>query len=142
IVASPVVYGELIIAPSRERPMLALKAGGRGDVTKSHVLWSFGNGPDVPTPVTDGTYLYVINDRGIMWCLDPKTGKEIYGRQRPPPATHTRAPAAAAARDLQRIAGTGRRQDLRHERGWRHRRRESGPDVRAPGAQRFRRLHA
>jgi outer membrane protein assembly factor BamB len=82
IVASPVVYGDLIIAPSRERPMLALKAGGRGDVTRSHLLWTFGSGPDVPTPVTDGTYVYVINDRGIMFCLDAKTGKEIYGRQR------------------------------------------------------------
>jgi outer membrane protein assembly factor BamB len=89
IVASPVVHGEIIIAPTRERPMLVLKAGGRGDVTKSHVLWSFGNGPDVPTPVTDGTYLYVINDRGIMWCLDPRTGKEIYGRQRLAPGTYS-----------------------------------------------------
>src|SRR5439155_6006538 len=82
IVASPVVHGELIVAPTRERPMLVLKAGGRGDVTTSHVLWSFNNGPDVPTPVTDGTYMYVINDRGILWCLDAKSGKEIYGRQR------------------------------------------------------------
>ena len=39
IVASPVVHGELIVAPTRERPMLVLKAGGRGDVTKTHVLW-------------------------------------------------------------------------------------------------------
>jgi len=82
IVASPVVYGDMIFAPTRERPMLALKAGGRGDVTRSHVLWSFGNGPDVPTPVTDGTYLYVVNDRGILWVLDAKTGREVYGRQR------------------------------------------------------------
>lgn len=82
IVASPFVHGDIIYAPSRERPLLALKAGGRGDITSSHLLWSFNNGPDVPTPVTDGTYLYVVNDRGIMWCLDAKTGKEIYGRQR------------------------------------------------------------
>jgi len=95
IVASPVVHGELIVAPSRERPMLALKAGGRGDVTKSHVLWSFGNGPDVPTPVTDGQYLYVINDRGIMWCLDVKTGKELYGRQRLKSATYSGSPVLA-----------------------------------------------
>src|SRR5207247_3853698 len=74
IVASPVVHGDLIVAPTRERPMLVLKAGGRGDVTRSHVLWSFNYGPDVPTPVTDGTYVYVINDRGIMWCLDARTG--------------------------------------------------------------------
>jgi len=95
IVASPVVLGDLIVAPSRERPMLVLKAGGHGDVTRSNVLWSFGNGPDVPTPVTDGTYLYVINDRGIMWCLEPRTGKEIYSRQRLPPATYSGSPVLA-----------------------------------------------
>jgi outer membrane protein assembly factor BamB len=82
IVASPVVHGDLLFAPSRERPLLALKPGGRGDVTKSHVLWSFNNGPDVPTPVTDGTYLYSINDRGILYCLDARTGKVVYGPQR------------------------------------------------------------
>ena len=61
--------------------MLALKPGGRGDVTTSHVLWKFMNGPDVPTPVSDGTYLYSINDRGIMFCLDAKTGKPKWSRK-------------------------------------------------------------
>jgi outer membrane protein assembly factor BamB len=89
IVASPFVQGDMIFAPSRERPLLALKAGGRGDVTTSHVLWSFNNGPDVPTPVTDGTYLYSINDRGIMFCLDAKTGKTVYGPQRLRSATYS-----------------------------------------------------
>ena len=89
IVASPVVLGEMIFAPSRERPLLALKPGGRGDVTSSHVLWSFNNGPDVPTPVTDGTYLYSINDRGIMFCLDAKTGRAVYGPQRLRSATYS-----------------------------------------------------
>src|SRR6185503_322160 len=76
IVASPVTHGDLIIAPTRERPMLALKAGGRGDVSKSNLLWTFGSGPDVPTPVTDGTFVYVVNDRGIMFCLEARSGKE------------------------------------------------------------------
>ena len=89
IVASPVVHGELIIAPTRERPMVVMRPGGRGDVAKTHIMWEFQNGPDVPTPVTDGTYLYVVNDRGIMWCLDAKTGKEIYGKQRLPPSTYS-----------------------------------------------------
>ena len=87
--ASPVVHGDLIIAPTRERPMLVLKPGGRGDVTSTHVLWSFQNGPDVPTPVTDGAYVYTVNDRGIMWCLDAKTGAEIYGQQRLRPGTYS-----------------------------------------------------
>ena len=89
IVASPVVHGELIIAPSRERPMLAMRPGGRGDVAKSHIMWSFQNGPDVPTPVTDGKYVYVVNDRGIMWCLDAQTGAEVYGKMRLPPSTYS-----------------------------------------------------
>src|SRR6187401_1110038 len=95
LVASPVVYGDLIFAPSRERPLLALKPGGRGDVTRTHVLWSFMNGPDVPTPVTDGTYLYSINDRGIVYCLNAKTGATVYGPQRLRSATYTASPVLA-----------------------------------------------
>jgi len=95
IIASPVTQGDLIVAPTRERPMLVLKAGGRGDVTKSHLLWSFGSGPDVPTPVTDGKYLYVVNDRGIMFCLDARTGQEIYGRQRLRSGTYSASPVLA-----------------------------------------------
>ncbi len=82
IVASPVVHKDIIIAPTRERPMLVLKAGGRGDVTTSHKLWEFHDGPDAPTPVTDGTYLYVINDNGVLYCLELATGKRVYGPQR------------------------------------------------------------
>jgi outer membrane protein assembly factor BamB len=95
IVASPVVFGEMIFVPSRERPLLALKAGGRGDVSRSNLLWTFNNGPDVPTPATDGTYLYVVNDRGILWCLDAKTGRELYGRQRLRSATYSGSPVVA-----------------------------------------------
>jgi outer membrane protein assembly factor BamB len=95
IVASPVVHNDIIIAPTRERPMLVLKAGGRGDVTTSHKLWEFNNGPDVPTPVTDGTYLYVITDRGVVYCLDLKTGKNIYGPQRLTPGTYSASPVLA-----------------------------------------------
>jgi len=95
IVASSIVYGETIYASSRERPLLALKAGGRGDVTRSHVLWAFPNGPDVPTPVTDGTYLYIVNDRGIVSCVDVKTGKEVYGRTRIRSGTYTGSPVLA-----------------------------------------------
>src|SRR4029079_9382571 len=98
IVASPVTFDDLIIAPTRERPMLVLKAGGRGDVTKSHLLWTFDSGPDVPTPLTDGTLVYVINDRGIMFCLEARTGREVYGRQRLRPGTYSASPVLADGR--------------------------------------------
>ena len=95
IVASPIVFDNIIYAPTRIKPLLALKAGGRGDITSSHVLWSTGNGPDVPTPVTDGKYFYVVNDRGIVFCLDAKTGAEIYVQQRIKPGTYSGSPVLA-----------------------------------------------
>lgn len=95
IVASPIVYDGLIYVPARVKPLLVLRAGGRGDVTKSHLAWSTQNGPDVPTPVTDGKHFYVVNDRGIVWCLDAKTGKEVYGQQRLKPGTYSASPVLA-----------------------------------------------
>ena len=95
IVASPVVHRDIVIAPTRERPMLAIRAGGRGDVTTSHRLWAFNNGPDVPTPVTDGSRLYVITDRGVVYCLDLMSGKTVYGPQRLAPGTYSSSPVLA-----------------------------------------------
>jgi outer membrane protein assembly factor BamB len=95
IVASTVVHDDIIIAPTRERPMMVMKAGGRGDVTTSHKLWEFHNGPDVPTPVTDGKLVYVITDRGVVYALDLLTGKTVYGPQRLEPGTYSASPVLA-----------------------------------------------
>ena len=95
VVASPIVFNSMIYVSSRVRPLLALRAGGRGDVSKSHLVWSTDQGPDVPTPATDGTYLYILNDRGILWCRDAKTGAEIWGNQRVRPGTYSASPLVA-----------------------------------------------
>jgi outer membrane protein assembly factor BamB len=95
IVASPVVFENIVYAPTREKPLLAIRGGGRGDVTESHKLWAFTHGPDVPTPVTDGKYFYVVDDRGIMWCLDARTGQVIWGPQRIKPGTYSSSPVLA-----------------------------------------------
>jgi len=95
IVASPVVADGMIYASSRVRPLIALKAGGRGDVSKSNLVWTTDQGPDVPTPAIDGKYIYILNDRGILWCRDAKTGIEIYGNQRVRPGTYSASPVVA-----------------------------------------------
>lgn len=95
VIASPVVYEDVVYTPTRVRPLQAFRAGGRGDVTQTHRLWAFQNGPDVPTPVTDGTYFYIVNDRGIVWCLDAKTGKEIWGPQRIQHGIYSASPVLA-----------------------------------------------
>lgn len=59
----------------------AIRQGGEGDVTDSHVLWSESGGSYVPSPVFHQGRLYWVNDRGIATCVDAKTGEEL-GRKR------------------------------------------------------------
>ena len=98
IIASPLVVRDMVIAPTRERPMLAIKGGGRGDVTATHRLWSFNNGPDVPTPVSDGKLLYTITDRGVAYALDMLSGKVVYGPERLRPDNYSASPVLAENR--------------------------------------------
>jgi outer membrane protein assembly factor BamB len=95
IVASPVAAGDVVVAPTRIRPMLALRGFGRGDVTRSARMWSFDQGPDVPTPATDGTLLYVVTDRGLLFCLDLMSGRVHYGPQRLRVGTYSASPLLA-----------------------------------------------
>jgi outer membrane protein assembly factor BamB len=95
IVASPTFAGGLIIAPTRNNPMTALRPFGSGDVSTSHVVWQFAQGPDVPTPVSDGKLLYVVRDGGVVFALDVQTGATVYGPERLPTGTYSASPILA-----------------------------------------------
>lgn len=94
-IASTVVHDDMFYVPSRRKPLIAFRAGGKGDITTSHRAWVFDSGPDVPSPVTDGKYLYAFDDKGIVYCLDAKTGKTIWGPERIQPATYSSSPVLA-----------------------------------------------
>jgi outer membrane protein assembly factor BamB len=98
IVASPVVAGGMIIAPSRQNPLIALRPGGRGDVSQTHKLWQFSRGPDVPTPVSDGTHVYIVTDNGVAYALDAKTGATVWGPSRLKSGTYSSSPILADGR--------------------------------------------
>lgn len=95
VIASCVVAGDLILAPTRKNPLTAIKAGGEGLVTDTHVLWRFEGGPDVPCPVTDGKYVWLVDDRGVFRCLEAATGKELYEPQRIATGTYSSSPVLA-----------------------------------------------
>jgi outer membrane protein assembly factor BamB len=95
IISSPIIAGGLIIAPTRVSPLVALRPGGTGDVSRSHVAWTFNRGPDVPSPVSDGTYLYLVSEQGVVYCLDLKTGSPVYGPQRIPSDFYSSSPVLA-----------------------------------------------
>ena len=55
---------------------MAVKLGGRGDVTATHVLWRYDKSlPDVPGVLLYRNVLYVVRNGGIVQTLDPATGK-------------------------------------------------------------------
>lgn len=63
--------------------LLAIRLGGQGDVTASHVAWRCDKKdvPKKPSPLLAGDELYFVSDSGAAVCLDAKTGAEIW-RQR------------------------------------------------------------
>jgi outer membrane protein assembly factor BamB len=97
VVSSPVAVDGMIYTPSRKRPLLALKAGGKGNVTTSHLAWQLNEkwGPDVPTPACDGKFLYVVEDRGIVACLNAKNGEIVWGPERTVTGTVSASPLLA-----------------------------------------------
>ncbi len=84
VVPTPIIIDGLIYAPSRKKPLIALKVGGTGDITESHLVWKYEGSaaPDVPSPVSDGKYFYMVDDIGRVTCLDPKTGALVWGPEK------------------------------------------------------------
>ncbi len=66
-----------------ENVMLAIKPGGSGDITDTHVAWKFTRGlPYVPSPLFYQGRVYVVKDGGMASCVDAKTGQPFYTQER------------------------------------------------------------
>ncbi|MEP7363778.1 MAG: PQQ-binding-like beta-propeller repeat protein [Acidobacteriota bacterium] len=58
--------------------LIAVKLGGSGDVTDSHVLWRYEKSlPDVPMPLVYKDVVFIVKSGGIATSLDAKTGKVL-----------------------------------------------------------------
>jgi outer membrane protein assembly factor BamB len=64
----------------RGKPNLAaIRPGGAGDVTASHVSWNLRNGiPEIPSPIFHQGRLYLVRDGGILSCVNTTNGEVIY----------------------------------------------------------------
>ncbi len=56
---------------------LAVRVGGRGDVTATHRLWTSSSGSKVPSPVYHEGHLYWVDHTGIAYCMDARTGDVV-----------------------------------------------------------------
>jgi len=100
-VPSPVA-GDGIVVVSAGYPVkiaVAVRPGGSGDVTETdRVLWKYDKGTAyVPSPILVDGLVYLVTDKGLISCLDAKTGKVHYEGGRPPAgASYMASPVAVA----------------------------------------------
>ena len=73
-------HGLLFCSSGRAGPTLAIRPGGSGDVTDTHVAWRTTRGsPLIPSPLLYGDYLYIVNDMvSIATCFEARTGKTVW----------------------------------------------------------------
>jgi outer membrane protein assembly factor BamB len=59
--------------------LLAIRQGGSGDCTKTHVAWRLTKGvPHESSPIVAGNHLFLASDDGILSCVAPQTGKVVW----------------------------------------------------------------
>ena len=78
VVPRPVfAHGLLFVNTDYDFPKLfAIRPGGDGDVTTTHLAWQTGRGaPSTPSALVVGQELYFVSDAGIATCTDAKTGQ-------------------------------------------------------------------
>jgi outer membrane protein assembly factor BamB len=81
VIPTPVVgFGMVFCSSGRAGPTLAIRPGGRDDVTRSHLAWTNPRGsPFVPSPILYGDYLYMVNDMAsIVTSMEATSGRTMW----------------------------------------------------------------
>ena len=79
VAPGPVAADGVVYVTTDYSQLLAIKADGTGDVSKTHVLWTADIGlSDASSPITDGSLFMQVNSEGLLTCYDAKSGKLFY----------------------------------------------------------------
>jgi outer membrane protein assembly factor BamB len=105
-IASPLTgHGMVFVSagfPRKRTIAIKLGASGELDSLDTNIVWRYNKGSAyVPSPILYENYLYLTTDRGLLTCIEAKTGKVIYeGARLPIPATFTASPVACEGKIL------------------------------------------
>jgi len=89
----------LLSALSQEHGLVAIKPGGKDDVTATHILWQeTRNVPEVPSPLCHDGRVYMIKNGGIVSCMDAKNGKLLFRERLGAGGPYYSSPIAANGR--------------------------------------------
>ena len=80
IIDKDIVY---IYGGFRSVGSMAIRVGGTGDVTKSHVIWNTRDTSYVSTPILKDGHLYWIDENGIAFCVKSESGEQVYKKRVP-----------------------------------------------------------
>ena len=84
VIPSPVFHDGLVYMSRgyRNSDFLAIRPGGRGDVSTSHILWRTPSGASyVPSIVHYDGLLYMTNEVGVVTCAEARTGKRLWRKR-------------------------------------------------------------
>ncbi|OAI54831.1 hypothetical protein AYO44_03145 [Planctomycetaceae bacterium SCGC AG-212-F19] len=94
---SIVAHDGIVYAIGGGHTSLAVKAGGTGDVSKTHGVWRLTKGSNVGSPIIHEGHLYWASDGGgLVICQEAATGKVVYSERLTPPAGQIWASAVLA----------------------------------------------
>jgi len=98
-VTTPVAGRDVVVVSSGypSKVSVAVRPGGSGDISDGpHVLWRYEKGSAyVPSPILYEGHVYLMTDKGLLTCLDARTGEVRYEGARPPvPASFMSSPVA------------------------------------------------
>lgn len=81
----------------RGKPLLvAVKSGGAGNVTDSHIQWEFNKGiPEVPSPILYDDLIYMVSNGGVLTCLNADVGIMVYRKRLPGLGQYVASPVVA-----------------------------------------------
>jgi outer membrane protein assembly factor BamB len=81
VVPRPVfAHGLVYVCTGYMKPQLwAIRAGGSGDVTSTHVAWKYDKQvPEISSPIVVGDELYFVSSLGVLSCLDARRGELVW----------------------------------------------------------------
>ena len=76
---SPIYSDGMVFAANDYAALSAIRAGGTGDVSKTHIEWSADEGlPDICSPLATDRFILLLTSRGTMTCYDKKKGGDPF----------------------------------------------------------------
>jgi len=79
IAPSSIYAGGFVFAVEPYNALVAIRGGGRGEVTETHIAWKGEDEiPDICSPVSNGELIWLLNTEGGFICYEVASGKQVW----------------------------------------------------------------